>query len=263
MLNYRFKPFARRLLTTACAMGVLSASSSALATIVVIETSQGNIEVNLFDKTTPKTVANFLTYVNEGDYINTVIHRSEPNFVVQGGGFTFDGELPLKGITTRAAVKNEPVWSNRRGTVAMAKLGGRPDSATSQWFFNLRDNHAGGAALDSQNGGFTTFGQVTDEGMKVVDKIAALNRCNSSTMQNIPMPNFECSSGNAPSTENFVSIISVTITDATVDTAADLTLVKNTANDKKESDSSGGGSTTGFGLMALALAGLIRRKKSV
>ena len=240
------------------AISFFALSTTASATVVIIETSQGSIEVNLFDETTPVTVENFLTYVNNGDFNNTVFHRSIPNFVVQGGGFTFEGGGNLTPITTRAAIKNEPVWSNRRGTVAMAKLGSSVNSATSQWFFNLTDNHLGGNGLDIQNGGFTAFGKVTDEGMVVVDKIAAIDLCN-----DIPMPNFDCAATSTPGTENFVTIISVTIKDATVDTASSLTLVKNTLIDEQntaDNSSSGGGAIAWLSLLSLALIGFGRRK---
>lgn len=139
-------------------------------TIVRMETVLGDIEVELFDTVTPLTVANFMNYVNDGDFTNSFIHRSVPGFIIQGGGFTFEngqlGEVP-----TDPPVANEFDRSNIRGTIAMAKLGGDPNSATSGWFFNLADNSAN---LDSQNGGFTVFGQVIGTGMDVVDAIAAL-----------------------------------------------------------------------------------------
>ncbi len=115
------------------------------------------MEIDLFEEETPETVANFLNYVNDGDYANTFIHRSVAGFVIQGGGFTFiDGER--QSVPTDPPVVNEPGISNLRGTIAMAKLSGDPNSATSQWFINLADNAEN---LDGQNGGFTVFGQVT------------------------------------------------------------------------------------------------------
>ena len=139
------------------------------ATIVDIETSVGTIQVNLFDESTPKTVENFLAYVADDSYIDTIIHRNEPNFVVQGGGFKYSGTaFNLNPIETKGTVENEPVWSNVAGTIAMAKVEGNPDSATSQWFFNVVDNSAN---LDFQNEGFTAFGQVVS-GMDIVEEIA-------------------------------------------------------------------------------------------
>ena len=145
-------------------------SGPAIATNVVMQTPFGEVEIELFDEDAPATVANFLNYVNGGSYANSFIHRSVPGFVVQGGGYSFiDGDVIA--IPSNLPVINEPGISNLRGTVAMAKVSGDPNSATSQWFFNLADNSA---ILDNTNGGFTVFGQVTDNGMDVIDQIAAL-----------------------------------------------------------------------------------------
>ena len=135
-----------------------------------METSLGNINVELFDDRAPQTVANFMNYVNDGDYTNSFIHRCVPGFIVQGGGFTFENDEASK-IPADRSVVNEFDHTNIRGTIAMAKLDGDPDSATSEWFFNLADNSAN---LDIQNGGFTVFGQVIGNGMDVVDAIVAL-----------------------------------------------------------------------------------------
>jgi len=144
------------------------------ATVVRIDTPLGSITVKLFDDTAPQTVANFLTYVNDGDYANSFIHRSVPGFIVQGGGFTFENDA-VGDVPKDASVVNEFNLSNIRGTIAMAKLGGDPDSATSEWFINLGDNSTN---LDNQNGGFTVFGEVVGNGMEVVDAIAALDIVN-------------------------------------------------------------------------------------
>ena len=153
-------------------------SVSALATNVIMETPLGDIEIELFDDVTPGTVANFLNYVDDGDYEGTFVHRSIPGFVIQGGGFTFeDGVAPP--IPTDPPIANEFNLSNVRGTIAMAKLGGNKDSATSQWFINLADNSGNLDGDDGQGGGFfTVFGQVVGNGMAVADAIAALNRVN-------------------------------------------------------------------------------------
>ncbi|MFU8789181.1 MAG: peptidylprolyl isomerase [Methylobacter sp.] len=144
------------------------------ATIVRMQTAMGVIDVRLFDSAAPLTAANFLNYVDSGAYNNTFIHRSVPGFIIQGGGFVWDEALktPVP-IATNPSVMNEfsPDRSNVRGTIAMAKLGNDPNSATNQWFFNLVDNSRN---LDSQNGGFTVFGQVIEQSMQVVDAIAAL-----------------------------------------------------------------------------------------
>jgi cyclophilin family peptidyl-prolyl cis-trans isomerase len=137
--------------------------------VVRFSSNVGEIDMELFDTETPLTVANFLFYVNAGRYNQSFIHRSVPGFVIQGGGFGLNGSSVLP-VTTNAAVQNEPGISNLRGTVAMAKLGDNPDSATSQWFINLEDNAEN---LDAQNGGFTVFGRVVGNGMAVADRIAA------------------------------------------------------------------------------------------
>jgi len=138
---------------------------------VQVSTSMGNFTLELFRDTAPKTVENFLAYVKSAAYQNAVFHRSVPGFIVQTGGFTVGGNLPA--IPTNPPVANEFSRSNLRGTVAMAKLGGDPDSATNQWFVNLADNSAN---LDNQNGGFTVFARVLEGGMAVWDAIAALPR---------------------------------------------------------------------------------------
>jgi len=111
----------------------------------------------------------------DGAYDGSFIHRSVSDFVIQGGGFKAPsvpadqpGSDPIA-IDTKGTVPNEPGISNVRGTVAMAKLGGQPNSATSQWFVNLNDN----LFLDTDNGGYTVFGEVLGAGMTVVDTLAA------------------------------------------------------------------------------------------
>lgn len=146
------------------------ASGPLLATNVTLQTSLGEVEIELFDEETPATVANFLNYVNDGDFANSFFHRSVPGFIVQGGGFTYIDDV-VEGIPKDAPVINEPGISNLRGTIAMAKISGDPNSATSEWYINLGDNSAD---LDGQNGGFTVFGQVTGNGMEVIDAIGSL-----------------------------------------------------------------------------------------
>ena len=122
-----------------------------------------NFDFLLFRNSTPVTTTNFLGYVNRGDYQNMVVHRLVKNFVIQGGGFTFtDGATgPVYDIVpTQPAIVNEFGVSNTLATISMAKLGGDPDSATSQWFVSTGANSDN---LDFQNGGFTVFGRVTKE----------------------------------------------------------------------------------------------------
>lgn len=135
---------------------------------VRLSTTLGDVVFELVDDA-PITTDNFLQYVTDGFYNGTIFHRVVPGFVVQGGGF-LPGNVQPTGI--RPPIQNEfsPDRSNVRATVAMAKLGGDPNSATSQFFVNLADNSSN---LDNQNGGFTVFARVV-EGMDVVDAIAAV-----------------------------------------------------------------------------------------
>jgi cyclophilin family peptidyl-prolyl cis-trans isomerase len=140
--------------------------------LVRFHTDFGDIDVQLLQDIAPKNVANFLGYVNPGAYDNSFIHRSPPHFVVQGGGYKYVNNQVVP-ITQHAAVVNEFHVSNTRGTLAMAKVAGDPNSATSQWFFNESDSNA--ANLDTQNGGFTVFGRVLNSAsLTTIDAIAAV-----------------------------------------------------------------------------------------
>jgi peptidyl-prolyl cis-trans isomerase A (cyclophilin A) len=140
-------------------------------TLVRVSTSVGDFTLELLDEDTPVTVQNFLNYVNRGAYNQTYIHRLEVGFVAQGGGYRFQPFVGPIDVVADPPIVNEFKLSNTRGTVAMAKLEGNPDSATNQWFVNLADNSAN---LDVQNGGFTVFGSVLGDGMSVLDTINAL-----------------------------------------------------------------------------------------
>jgi cyclophilin family peptidyl-prolyl cis-trans isomerase len=132
--------------------------------VVLVDTSLGEFKVELFASKAPKTVKNFLDYVDDKFYDGTIFHRVMPNFMIQGGGF-----LPgMREKPVKAAIKNEANLSNRRGTIAMARTK-HPDSATAQFFVNVRDN------VDLDRGrmdpaGYAVFGKVI-EGMDIVDKI--------------------------------------------------------------------------------------------
>lgn len=126
-----------------------------------------NIDIQLFPEVAPNTVNNFLYYVENDLYDFSLIHRSVPGFVLQTGAFT-NFENFLGSIPTIDPVANEFQLSNTAGTIAMAKIGGDPDSATSSFFFNMGDNSSN---LDNQNGGFTVFGQV----ISGFDLVQALN----------------------------------------------------------------------------------------
>ena len=133
---------------------------------VLIETTDGDITIELFADKSPVTVENFLRYVDEGHYDGTVFHRVIPNFMIQGGGFT----AALEEKATHEPIVNESrnKLHNTRGTLAMARTSD-PDSATAQFFINQRSN----LRLDWSpgNDGYTVFGEVL-EGMQVVDIIA-------------------------------------------------------------------------------------------
>ncbi|HSC68820.1 MAG TPA: peptidylprolyl isomerase [Cellvibrio sp.] len=264
------QPFTAKWLKSTISAACLSAGlflvQAASATTVQFQTVLGDFEVNLFDKTTPKAVANFLAYVKANAYANSIVHRSVPGFVIQGGGFKYTGELPLGTVTQNAQVPNEPVYSNLRGTIAMAKMGGQPDSATSQWFINLNDKNATDKdhkyVLDTNNGGFTVFGQVTGNGMAIVDAIAALNRFNmGGALTEIPLRNYTVTdnTNKKPVTgDHFMMIQNIVILNADPDTAAKLTPVKNTAITKKD-DEGGSGSIGLISLMVLGLLALGRK----
>lgn len=143
-----------------------------MSTVVRFQTVLGDIDVRLYDEATPLTVANFLNYVLNGDYDDSFFHRSDPGFIIQGGGFTYDDQTGDSPVPANDPVMNEPGISNLRGTLAMAKISGLPDSATNQWFFSVDNNSQN---LDNQNGGFTVFGRVIGDGMTVVDEINSLD----------------------------------------------------------------------------------------
>ena len=165
------------ILLTLLSWALLCGHSLFANSVVRFSSNVGEIDMELFDTDTPLTVANFLSYVDAGRYNQSFIHRSVPGFVIQGGGFGLNGNTVVP-VPTYAAVTNEPGISNLRGTVAMAKLGNNPNSATSQWFINLENNSGAPANLDNQNGGFTVFGRVLGNGMAVADRVASLKTQN-------------------------------------------------------------------------------------
>lgn len=142
---------------------------------VQFQTSAGNINVELFDKDTPITVANFYEYVDSNRYDNTIFHRLANGFVLQGGGFSFnDTTDDFDSVSTDPTIQNEfsATRSNLASTIAMAKLGGNPNSASSQFFFNLGNNSGN---LDGQNGGFTVFGRIVGTTSTAVVTDSVLN----------------------------------------------------------------------------------------
>ncbi len=162
-------------------------STSNADTLVRVDTDAGSFVLNLFDESAPGTVSNFLTYIDSLAYENTLVHRSVPGFVIQGGGYRYDTDSgSLTSISRRDPITNEFSRSNVRGTIAMAKVAGDPNSATSEWFISTQDNSAN---LDNQNGGFTVFGEVIGNGMAVVDTINALSTVsiNNTSFTEIPL----------------------------------------------------------------------------
>ena len=150
---------------------LLTARDIQAGTQVQFRTALGNVEVELYDQQKPITTANFKRLIQSGAYQNTFFHRVIHGFVAQGGGyFSFAANATnlvappwsnLGSVANFGAISNEFSvglrLSNTNGTIAMAKLGGNPNSATSEWFFNLNNNSTN---LDNQNGGFTVFGHV-------------------------------------------------------------------------------------------------------
>jgi cyclophilin family peptidyl-prolyl cis-trans isomerase len=152
------------ILMLAAGLVLVFSQGSSAGTLAQFRTSLGVIDVELFEQEKPVTVHNFVRHVESGLYTNMFFHRWVPGFVVQGGGFfTAEraGAAPaIHPVPTFAPILNEygqgPTLSNTEGTLAMARVGGNTNSATSQWFFNLADN----PGLDNIDGGFTVFGRV-------------------------------------------------------------------------------------------------------
>ena len=151
--------------------------------MVEMETSEGIIKIELWSDKAPITVNNFLSYVDEGFYDGTIFHRVIDGFMIQGGGLTSD----MKDKKGHAPIKNEATaeLKNARGTIAMARTG-VVDSATAQFFINLKDN----AFLDHRDNsmqgfGYCVFGKVT-EGLDVVDKIAVVQTTTMRGMGDVP-----------------------------------------------------------------------------
>lgn len=152
---------------------------------VLIETTMGNITIELDMQNAPDTGENFLAYVDDGYYVDTTFHRVIPNFMIQGGGITADMQDKP---SARAPIANEANngLTNDRGTLAMARTGD-PHSATSQFFINHADNAFLNFTSESMQGwGYAVFGSVV-EGMDVVDAIAGVPTGNKGGHQNVPI----------------------------------------------------------------------------
>jgi len=234
---------------------------SNLSPKVRIETSMGNVIIQLDRYRAKITVNNFLGYVSRGQYDKTLIHRVEEGYLIQGGGF----------MTNYSEVEpDDPIFNesgnglkNKEGTIAMAKQLTDAHSATNQFFINLNDNDN---LNPGSSWGYAVFGEVIEDGMTAIDAIAAIPRCNfGGAFTEIPMPNYVCTDSGAGA-ENFVTIVSVTVTDSTENSAASLSPVMNTSLDQQpppiptiDNDTgSGGGSTSWLILSLLGILSLFR-----
>lgn len=168
-------------LVTLFSLAVMAPAALAANTRVMLTTSAGNIELELYNQKAQVTVDNFLGYVNSGFYNGTLFHRVIPGFMIQGGGFT----AAMQQKPTQAPIKNEADngLRNLRGTIAMARTAEK-DSATSQFFINVADN----AFLDhgQRDFGYAVFGKVI-KGMDIVDKISQVRTENVGPYQNVPV----------------------------------------------------------------------------
>ena len=177
------KKFAATILIIATSLMAQIASASD-APIVKLETSHGNIVLQLDAKAAPNTVANFVKYVEDGFYNGTIFHRVISDFMIQGGGF----DAQLKKKDTRAPIKNEANngLKNVRGSIAMARTQD-PHSATAQFFINTVDNgFLNFSAPNLRGWGYAVFGKVI-EGMETVDKIRAVATGNQGIFRDVPI----------------------------------------------------------------------------
>jgi cyclophilin family peptidyl-prolyl cis-trans isomerase len=164
-------------------LGVMAAGSARAANpVVLVETSMGNFKIELFEDKAPVTVKNFLQYVNDKHYDGTVFHRVISDFMIQGGGF----EPGMKEKKTRDPIKNESSngLSNLKYTVSMARTS-EPNSATAQFYVNVKDNTFLDKAKARDGVGYCVFGRVID-GTDVVDKIKAVETGNAKGHENVP-----------------------------------------------------------------------------
>ena len=151
--------------------------------MIKLHTNHGVITLKLFADKAPETVANFIQYVKDGHYDNTIFHRVISNFLIQGGGFDSD----MKQKSTRETIKNEANngLSNKKGTIAMARTM-EPHSASAQFFINVKDNDfLDHSAPTVQGWGYAVFGEVV-EGMDVVDAIKNVATTSKGGHQDVP-----------------------------------------------------------------------------
>lgn len=166
--------------TQLCSTAGMAAAAQSRWPVVCILTSSGEMVVELYDQYTPITTANFLSYVNSNFYSNTIVHRVEYNFVVQGGGYATGG-IAKSPTFAPIALEDNTILSNLRGTIAMARTD-VPNSATSQWYFNTQDN----PLLDgtSTKRGYAIFG-------KIISGLATMDALNTAPVFNVNVPRTE------------------------------------------------------------------------
>jgi cyclophilin family peptidyl-prolyl cis-trans isomerase len=182
-IMYRFR-LVLFVFLTALTANIHAATAVAVNPSVEFETSQGNFTVELYPEKAPKTVANFLQYVKDGFYENTIFHRVISRFMIQGGGF----ERDLSEKSTRESIVNESNNGllNEPGTIAMARTMD-PDSATAQFFVNLADNQfLNYTSPDPEQIGYCVFGKVTS-GLEVVQKIGLSPTANMGRNSDVPI----------------------------------------------------------------------------
>ena len=150
---------------------------------VIIETTEGNITLELDSAKAPQTVANFVAYAESGHYDGTIFHRVIPGFMIQGGGF--DADMKQKSTNPPVAIEADNGLKNLNGTVAMARTND-PNSATSQFFINVKDNgFLDHTSPTPQGWGYAVFGKVT-EGMDTISSIEKVKTSTSGGHQDVP-----------------------------------------------------------------------------
>ncbi|MEO0716781.1 MAG: peptidylprolyl isomerase [Planctomycetota bacterium] len=184
--------------------------------IIRLATNFGDIDIELFSDTAPNTVNNIMRLTRAGRYDQSFFHRLVDGFVLQGGGFGFLDATGFNEVQDFGTVDNEFVRSNLERTLSIAKLGGDPDSGSSQFFINLQDNSAN---LDNQNGGFTVFARVLDDrswgvvqnitSNVVTDDFTSVDPPLSSAFNETPVR--AGTAGNPASEDNLVYIVSARV----------------------------------------------------
>ena len=164
---------------------ILDNNTSKETKLIKLSTNMGDITLELYADKAPETVANFLKYTKEGKLNGTIFHRVIPNFMIQGGGHLPD----MSQIDTFDPIINESSnnISNKKGTIAMARTSS-PNSATSQFFINLRDNEFLDKANAADGYGYCVFGQVT-EGIEIVEQIGVVATGNNAGHSDVPIEN--------------------------------------------------------------------------